>query len=164
MKRFKAFVILLLVLFGLWVMLAGTDSEELIAGGITAFLISLFFSGKASALSDIRFTPKSILYMIIYIPFFIGELIKSNLDVAGRVISPRLPINPGIVKVKTRLKSPLGRLILANSITLTPGTMTVETEGEYLFIHWIDMKCEDMDSATASIVSGFEKYLEVIFG
>jgi multicomponent Na+:H+ antiporter subunit E len=164
MKRVKAFLLLLIILFGLWIMLAGTDLDELIAGGITALLISVFFSGKAIDLADIRLNPKSILYMILYIPYFIKELIKSNFDVAGRVISPRLPINPGIVKVKTKLKSKLGRLVLANSITLTPGTMTVESIGDYFYIHWIDMPCDDIEKNTESIVSGFEKYLEVIFG
>jgi multicomponent Na+:H+ antiporter subunit E len=164
MKNFKVFVLLLIILFGLWIMLAGTDRDELIAGGITALLVSLFFSGKASALGDIRLNPKSIFYMIIYIPFFLKELLKSNLDVAGRVISPRLPINPGIVKVRTKLKSKLGRLVLANSITLTPGTMTVESIDDYFYIHWIDMPCDDIEKNTESIVSGFEEYLEVIFG
>jgi multicomponent Na+:H+ antiporter subunit E len=164
MKKFKVFILLLIILFGLWIMLAGTDREELIAGGITALLVSIFFSGKASALGDIRFNPKAIFYMIIYIPFFLKELLKSNFDVAGRVISPRLPINPGIVKVKTKLKSKLGRLVLANSITLTPGTMTVESIDDYFYIHWIDMPCDNIEKNTESIVSGFEKYLEVIFG
>jgi multicomponent Na+:H+ antiporter subunit E len=164
MKKLKVFILLLIILFGLWVMLAGTDKDELIAGGITAFLVSLFFSGRASALGDIRLNPKSLVYMVIYIFVFLRELIKSNFDVAGRVISPSLPIHPGIVKVKTKLKSKLGRTILANSITLTPGTMTVETKGEYFYIHWIDVKCEDIESMTTMIVSGFEKYLEVIFG
>ncbi|MBU1238544.1 Na+/H+ antiporter subunit E, partial [Myxococcota bacterium] len=71
---------------------------------------------------------------------------------------------PGIVKVKTTLKSPMGRLLLANSITLTPGTLTVEIEGEYLFIHWIDVSSTDVDAASEKIVKGFEKYLEVFYG
>ncbi|MBU1535998.1 Na+/H+ antiporter subunit E, partial [Myxococcota bacterium] len=78
--------------------------------------------------------------------------------------SPKLNINPGIVKVKTTLKSPMGRLLLANSITLTPGTLTVEIEGEYLFIHWIDVSSTDVDAASEKIVKGFEKYLEVFYG
>jgi multicomponent Na+:H+ antiporter subunit E len=91
-------------------------------------------------------------------------LIKSNLDVARRIISPKLPINPGIVKVKTKLKSPLGRAILANSITLTPGTLTVEMRDQYFYIHWIDVSVSDINASTEAIVSKFEKYLEVIFG
>ncbi len=102
--------------------------------------------------------------MVMYLFVFMWELLKSNIDVALRVISPRLPINPGIVKVKTRLKSPLGRAFLANSITLTPGTLTVEMKDEYFYIHWIDVTSENIEGATESIVSNLEKYLEIIFG
>jgi len=91
-------------------------------------------------------------------------LLKSNLDVAFRVIHLTIQINPGIVKVKTKLKSKLGRTILANSITLTPGTLTVETNGEDYYIHWINITSDDIKGATKQIVSKFEKYLEVIFG
>jgi multicomponent Na+:H+ antiporter subunit E len=91
-------------------------------------------------------------------------LIKSNLDVARRVITPSLPINPGIVEVKTRLKSKMGRMILANSITLTPGTLTIDILEDTLYIHWIDVKTEDTREATEQIVRKFEKYLEKIYG
>jgi multicomponent Na+:H+ antiporter subunit E len=164
MQKVKPGIILFLFLFGLWTVLAGTDRDELVVAGIASLLISILFAPRITALGNIRFTPKIIAFSVIYIYVFLRELVKSTLDVAGRVISPRLPINPGIVKVKTKLKSPLGRSILANSITLTPGTMTVETDGEYFYIHWIDIQAEDIDSSTQAIVATFEKYLEVIFG
>jgi len=91
-------------------------------------------------------------------------LIKSNLDVAFRVISPKLPINPGIVKVKTSLKSDIGRMMLANSITLTPGTLSVDIKDEFIYVHWIDVANKDIDVATDSIVKKFEKYLSEIYG
>jgi multicomponent Na+:H+ antiporter subunit E len=90
-------------------------------------------------------------------------MIKSNLDVAKRVVDPKLPINPGIVKVKTKLKSDIAKLALANSITLTPGTLTIDVSGQYFYIHWIDVKDTDVQKASEDIVAGFEKYLEVIF-
>lgn len=58
----------------------------------------------------------------------------------------------------------MGRMILANSITLTPGTLTVDIKGDSIFIHWIDMQADDINTATEKIVSKFEKYLEVIYG
>jgi len=53
---------------------------------------------------------------------------------------------------------------LANSITLTPGTLTVETDGEDYYIHWIDVSSKDIEGATEKIVHKFEKYLEVFYG
>jgi multicomponent Na+:H+ antiporter subunit E len=114
--------------------------------------------------AEINLTPKAFVYTFIYIFVFLSELMKSNLDVAKRVISPSLPINPGIVKVKTKLKSKMGRMILANSITLTPGTFTIDIIDDTLYIHWIDVLSEDIEKATKEIVSKFEKYLEVIYG
>jgi multicomponent Na+:H+ antiporter subunit E len=68
------------------------------------------------------------------------------------------------VRVRTSLKSRLGRLVLANSITLTPGTITVETRGEILYVHWINVEGDDIEATTQRIVEKFEGYLEVICG
>lgn len=163
MKQVKAVIILFAVLFVLWILLTGTDRQELVLGVIVSLILCMFFATGANALGSIRLTPKALLYLVLYLFVFLKELVLSTIDVASRVLSPRLPINPGIVKVRTRLTSPLARLVLANSITLTPGTMTVETSGEYFYIHWIDIQTEDIDSSTKAIVTKFEKYLEVIF-
>ena len=75
-----------------------------------------------------------------------------------------MPINPGIVKVKTRLKTESGITALANSITLTPGTLTVDvTDDGFLYVHWINVKAEDVEEATELIARKFEFFLEKIF-
>ncbi|MEA3266466.1 MAG: Na+/H+ antiporter subunit E [Candidatus Fermentibacteria bacterium] len=164
MKNTKSAFIGMVILFAVWVMLTDFSPQEMIFGGATALLIIFLFHSKLAVLGDVKLNPRSLVYMVIYLFVFMWELLKSNIDVARRVISPKLPINPGIVKVKTRLKSPLGRAFLANSITLTPGTLTVEMKDEYFYIHWIDVTSENIEGATESIVSNFEKYLEIIFG
>ena len=164
MKKTKSAFIGVVILFAVWVMLTDTSRSELLFGGITALVVVFLFHNKLSVLEDVKLSPKSLIYMFMYFFVFMWELLKSNIDVALRVIKPELPINPGIVKVRTTLKSPLGRAFLANSITLTPGTLTVEMKGEYFYIHWIDVTSDNIEGATRSIVSSFEKYLEVIFG
>ncbi|GAB4292058.1 MAG: hypothetical protein Kow0068_17290 [Marinilabiliales bacterium] len=129
-----------------------------------ALLVSLIMCSQCNLFAEWRITPKSFLYSIAYLFVFLWEMIKSNLDVAFRVLSPSLPIKPGIVTVKTKLKSKMGKLLLANSITLTPGTLTVDIKDDLLYIHWIDVKDTDIEAATKDIVSKFEKYLEVIYG
>ena len=75
-----------------------------------------------------------------------------------------MPIRPGIVKVKTKLKTAAGRTMLANSITLTPGTLTVDiTDDDHLYIHWINVKSDDIEQATHHIVAKFEGVLRRIF-
>ena len=77
---------------------------------------------------------------------------------------PRIDIRPGIVKVHMRLRSPIGRLALANSIALTPGSLVMDVRGDTMFIHWLDVKTTDPDEATAMIAGPFEKHLGVVFG
>ncbi len=164
MKKVINFLYLTVFLYVIWLILTPFQSDELIFGAIASVIIALIFTGISNVYSDFRINPKAIIYSVIYLFVFLRELIKSNFDVALRVINPKLPINPGIVKVKTKLKSKIGRIMLANSITLTPGTLTVETKGEYYYIHWIDVTAKDVESASKEIVSTFEKYLEVMFG
>lgn len=100
-----------------------------------------------------------------YLPVFVWECIKANVDVAYRVMHPRLPIKPGIVKVKTKLKSDMALTFLANSITLTPGTMAVDIDKEkgILYIHWINTETTDIEAATKKVAGRFESILEKIF-
>jgi len=156
-----SFVILLIV----WLLLNGTfDIFTSLVGVVISGLLAVLFCAKCDVFSDIKLSPKAFYYFVVYFFVFSWELIKSNFDVARRVITPSLPINPGIVEVKTKLNSKIGRLILANSITLTPGTLTIEIVEDKLFIHWIDVESEDVNQATKQIVQKFEKYLEVIYG
>lgn len=163
--RFKNFAVEFMVLLLFWILLNNTLNLTILFVGIglSAFL-ALILCRNCDIFSEVRLNPKAILYTLLYLFLFLVELIKSNLDVAYRVISPSLPINPGIVEVKTRLNSKMGRMILANSITLTPGTLTVGIHEDTLRIHWIDIQARDMQEATDKIVRKFEKYLEVIYG
>ena len=138
--------------------------EILISGLLISILLPFLFCGKCQVFTYLNLTPKSLLYTLLFLSTFLTELVKSNLDVAKRVISPSLPINPGIVEVKTKLKSKIARVVLANSITLTPGTFTLEIQDDSLFIHWIDVKSTDVNKSTKLIVEKFEKYLEVMYG
>jgi len=163
MKNFKGFIVFLIVVALTWLLLTGTlNKDELLIGGIGLALIAILFYKYSDLYRALKITPKIILYYPLYLIVFLIELIKANIDVALRVINPSLPINPGIVAVKTSLKDPLSRLILANSITLTPGTLTVDVKEDTLFIHWIDVKGKDVESATKAISSKFEKILKEI--
>lgn len=105
------------------------------------------------------------LWFAYYIPLFLWECLKANIDVAGRVLSPNIPLNPGIVKIKTSLKSDTGLTFLANSITLTPGTLCVDIDPQegILYIHWIDVRAQDVQEATQLIAGKFERVLKRIF-
>ena len=153
-----------LVLMMAWVMLNWTvDPVNLLIGTSISLFIAIVFCSNCELFTDINLTPKAFAYTAMYLFVFIIELIKANIDVTRRVLSPSLPINPGIVKVKTKLKSKMARLILADSITLTPGTFTLQVEDDTFYIHWIDVVNDDVENATEALVRKFEKYLEVLY-
>lgn len=165
MSRTREFVVLFGTLLVFWVLLNNSVAADvLLVGAAAALVITLMFHNGLGLFSEFRFTPKAIITLPIFLLFFLKELIKSNLNVATIVLSPELPLKPGIVKVRTRLKTRMGRLLLTNSITLTPGTLTVDAVGEWLYIHWVNVESTDAEAATASIVAGFEHYLEVMYG
>ncbi len=152
-KIFAPFLMLMLF----WVLLNGSIAADvLLVGVLTALLITLFFGRGLAPLAQFRYTPRAWIAAVQFLAYFF--------KVATIVLKPALPIKPGIVKGRTKLNSPMGRLLLANSITLTPGTLTIELDGEWLYIHWVTVESADIDAATQSIVAGFERYLEVMYG
>jgi multicomponent Na+:H+ antiporter subunit E len=158
-------VVMFATLLLFWLMLMGRLTiDVLVVGALASLVIALLFPNGLSFFTEFRATPEAFVAGLRYYGYFFKELVKSNLRLAAIVLSPSLPIEPGIVKVRTRLKSRMGRLMLANSITLTPGTLTVEMDGEWLYIHWVSVQSADIEAATAAIVAGFERYLEVIYG
>ncbi|OQX14655.1 MAG: hypothetical protein BWK73_09080 [Thiothrix lacustris] len=164
-SKLRDTAVLFVTLMLFWLMLSGKlDTDVLIVGAVASLIIALLYRDGLSFFTEFRFTPQAIVAGFRYYGYFLRELFKSNLNMAAIVLSPSLPITPGIVKVRTRLKSRMGRLMLANSITLTPGTLTVEMAGEWLYIHCVTLGATDVEAATAEIVSGFESYLEVMYG
>lgn len=159
------FLNLWLTLLLIWLIANGTLARDtIITGVVITAAIALAFAAFARVYSVVRWSPKAILYYFMYLAVFLVELVKANLNVMRLVFSPRIDIKPGIVEIKTGLKSPMGRLALANSITLTPGTLVVDIRGDSLFIHWINVSATDPVAATEEISGRFEKYLKVIYG
>ena len=161
-SRLILFFLGLLVWLGLcW----PVDLQHILAGVLVAGFVS-YMTGDMFVKRPYVFKHASrYLWFIFYLPMFIWECIKANIDVAYRVIHPHRPINPGIVKVKTSLKSDTALTFLANSITLTPGTLSVDIDEQAgcLYIHWIDVRAEDIQKASELIVQRFEQILRRIF-
>ena len=158
-KIFEFFLILILWTALVW----SVNLPDLIAGVVVALLIVWLFSDIFPIELTKLLNPVRFFWIILYIPVFLWHVIKSNFDVAYRVFHPEIPIRPGIVKVKTNLKSELAKMFLANSITLTPGTLTVDFIDDNLYVHWINIISEDPEVETRLIVSKFERFLQKIF-
>jgi len=107
----------------LWILLTGSLAlDELFAGIMVAAVVSLISAPYINIFDGIRYTPTAIVSLLTYLGYFFIALIKANFDMAHRVLSPSLPISPELLEIDTKLESRLGQMLLANSITLTPGT------------------------------------------
>ncbi len=163
----KSRILMFILAFIVWCALTWMPStQQLIAGAVVAFVVaavmgSMFVNRPHMALHPMRW----LRFLFVYIPVFAWELLKANLDVAYRVVHPGLPIRPGIVKIRTGLRSETGLTFLANSITLTPGTLTVDVDGEegVLYVHWINVGERDVEAASRAIGGRFEPILMKIF-
>jgi multicomponent Na+:H+ antiporter subunit E len=147
-----------------WLILVWTLHWQEVVAGVGVALITALVFGQLLPVGPLQLlNPVRWFWLLVYIPVFAWQCLKSNIDVALRVLSPGLAIKPGIVKIKTGLKSDIARVFLANSITLTPGTMTVELQGDTLYIHWIEIGSEDPAEAARTIIGPFEYFLSRIF-
>lgn len=166
MRRLIYFVLA----FVIWVLLAWPfvdgqiDVQVVIAGVIASAIVALLFHEVLPQEHHVLISPIRIFWALVYIPVFFYYVILANFDVVYRVVHPKMPIKPGIIKIKTNLKTKSGITALANSITLTPGTLTVDlTDDGFLYIHWINVKSTDVEEATKLIAGRFEYFLEKIF-
>ena len=166
MRRF----IYLILAFVVWILLTWPfvngeiDVQVVIAGLIASIIVAFLFHEILPREHHIFFSPMRILWFLVYIPVFFYYVIMANFDVVYRALHPQMPIRPGIVKIKTKLKSESAITALANSITLTPGTLTVDlTDDGYLYVHWIYVRSEDPEEAKKLIASRFEYFIEKIF-
>lgn len=163
--RTQSRVLVFTLAFLAWLALtAGGGIQEVVAGAVVALVVTLvaghFLTG---------FPRRGVLrragFSILYFFLFLWEMIKANIHVASIVLHPRRPIRPGIVKIRTGLANDTAMTILANSITLTPGTLTVDInpEARELYIHCITVAGTDIEENTRRIGARFERILKEVF-
>lgn len=141
-----SFLITFAIMFGFWILLSGYFDAFHIITGILSSLFVAFVShdlliGRGASFR--RGVPR-VLRFIKYLPWLMLEIIKANIDVAYRTLHPSMPIDPRVVTLKTDITDEMGIVTLANSITLTPGTVTIRAskEGEFL-VHAISAEAAD---------------------
>ena len=150
--------------FGFWLLFTYDLSfANLIVGAVVAILTVVFLGKYFVDEVGKLFQPKRYFWFVVYLFIFAWECLKANLDVAYRVLHPKLPIKPGIVKAKINLKTDIARTTLANSITMTPGTITVDIVGDYIYVHWIYVSSTDPEKYVKKISGRFERYIQKIF-
>lgn len=141
------------------------EPQELAAGAVVSIFAALF-SSRFFIHEDAGwfFRPARLFALLYYIfVVFMKELIKANIDMAKRCFTGCKNVNPGVVRVPVKLKSQYAQAMLANSITLTPGTVTLDIGEEkgktYYYVQWIDVAETNPDKAGEMIKGSMERQL-----
>jgi multicomponent Na+:H+ antiporter subunit E len=122
-------------LFAFWIVLSGHYTPMLIAAGLASSLVCVLAAARARAI-DAEGHPAELLWgALTYFPWLAKEIVKSGWGVSKLILHPRLPISPTMTVVGAGQKTRVGLVTYANSITLTPGTITVAISGSELTVH-----------------------------
>ncbi len=144
-----SFILTAVIMFIFWLLLSGkTTLFFLVSGAVASLLVAYMSHDLLIGKTDIRMGFIRILRFIKYLPWLLWQVVLSNIDLVYRTLHPKMPISPGIVSFKNEFKTEMGMVILANSITLTPGTVTIEVNEKEFIVHAIAHDVAD------SLISG----------
>lgn len=160
----RGLVLLWVLLFAVWLVINASVELPVVASGALVSLVLSWIFLRRSDVWRIQMTPRRGFHFLAYTGVFFAEMVKANIEMIRYVYAPRIDIRPGIVKINVRLRSPIGRMALANSIALTPGSLVMDITDDGMFIHWLDVKTTDPEKATEMIAGPFEKHLGAVFG
>lgn len=155
-------VIQFFLLMGVWLLLSGHYDFFHISMGVlsSVAVVALHWrlrkyyfyheeiAETTAKLKDIAPTRLRYGRVLFYIPWLIWQIVIASLQVAAVVLNPKMPINPSILRFKTKLPSMSAKVILGNSITLTPGTITIRIEKDEFLVHAL------MDASSTGIIDG----------
>ncbi|MCD5410772.1 MAG: Na+/H+ antiporter subunit E [Clostridiales bacterium] len=132
----KKVLALILVLIMFWILLSPALTIQSIMIGIVVVIGVVFLNkGILEEEGSFNLSLKLIRNFIVFIFHLIKEIIKANIDVAKIVLSPSMPVSPAFIKLPIKFKSEVNKVIYANAVTLTPGTLTVDMSGNNYIIH-----------------------------
>ncbi|WP_448577176.1 Na+/H+ antiporter subunit E [Thermosphaera sp.] len=160
-------LIVAVIAFITYVVFSGSISPyDLITGLIVSLTTGVIFSTITLTNPRKALDPKRwALFAIYALRYLIIDETKAHVDVIKRILHPKTPVNPAIVKVPFNVSTDYAITAIANSITNTPGTVVVDVDEKEkaFYVHWIDAKTIEPEKAREAISSVFEKYAGKIF-
>lgn len=165
-------LVLFVLSFAFWIMLiwpVTSADGRLLTGDITVgVIVAAFVALIMHNIIRVKFirlvNPVSWFWAFVYMFVLSYYVIKGGVDVSYRVLHPRMPIRPGIVRIRSVLETDTGRTVLANCITLTPGTLTIDVTAEGVFyIHWLNVLSLEEEEAAKQVLRRFEWFIQRIF-
>jgi multicomponent Na+:H+ antiporter subunit E len=124
-----------LMLIAAWLLWSGHAEPLLLGLGLVSVLTVLAITRRMDRFSESEGDEYPGLGLLLYLPWLVWQMFKSNLDVARIILNPRLPISPRLIRVPANQKTETGQAIYANSITLTPGTISLDVRDNQILVH-----------------------------
>lgn len=131
------------VLFALWLLLSGVYKPMMLSFGVGTCALAVFVALRMGTLDEESAPFHLALRAVAYVPWLVWDILRCNVQLARIVLSPRLPIDPAIVHFRASQRTDLGRFVYANSITLTPGTVTTGVVGDDFEVHALSREMVD---------------------
>ena len=160
MNKLLRFAATAAISFVIYLLLTASVGLPEILFGIGVALVAALLVGRDLPIRIGALNPLRIAKAIVYLPIFLWKMIEANLKLAVIVLKPSLPIAPSIVKGRTQLASGEGKLFLTSSITLTPGTLSVDVDGENVYVHCVTARAGEREHAEETILVPFERRLK----
>lgn len=160
MNKFLRFAATAVISFVIYLLLTASVGLPEILFGIGVALIAALLVGRYLPIRIGALNPLRIVKAIVYLPIFFWKMVEANVKLALVVLSPSLPIAPSIVKGRTTLASGEGKLFLTSSITLTPGTLSVDVDGDEVYVHCVTARDGEREHTEETILVPFEKRLK----
>ena len=149
------FASLLAALYLFWILMSGFFTPFLLAAGLGSALFVAWLAHRMG-LNDREGHPFHLTWSAVtYWPWLVKEILKSAVDVSRVILDPRLPASPTVVRFRPRQKTTVGLVTHANSITLTPGTLSIEVGQEEFMVHGLTR-----ESASAAVDSEMDRRVE----
>jgi multicomponent Na+:H+ antiporter subunit E len=137
------------LLFVVWLAWSGHTEPLLVALGVASAALATVLGWKLGVIDEEGYPYQLALGFLTFIPWLIWEIVKANLQVARLILSPKMPIHPVLARVKASQKTEIGRVIHANTITITPGTVTLDLRENDLVVHALTPEGASQDAGGA---------------
>jgi multicomponent Na+:H+ antiporter subunit E len=134
-RQFLNFALMGLLLGGIWLLLSGLFKPLLLVLATLSVLLCLLLAGRMRIVDADTHPVWAAVHYVPYWPWLSIEIIKSSFDVARRILAPSMPISPTVMEFEGSQETLIGRVVMANSITLTPGTVTLDLQGNRFRVH-----------------------------
>lgn len=150
-----------IVLYCLWLVLSGYYLALILSLGALSVLLVVFISMRMDIIDHETYPVRLTWGVVSFWGWLVGQIVKANIDVARVILSPSLPISPTVVRVKASQRTKLGVVTYANSITLTPGTVSMDIDGDTILVHALteegarDLETGEMDRRVSKMEGSF---------